>query len=67
MVDLHPEHARAVLEGLPIGVVLIDNAGRVSWANGSVAEVLQTDAQSLLGLEVRSLPLPYDPGRQRHR
>ena len=61
MVDLHPEHARAVLEGLPIGVVLIDNAGRVSWANGSVAEVLQTDAQSLLGLEVRSLPLPYDP------
>lgn len=59
MVDLQPEHACTVPEGLPIGVALIDNAGRESWANGSIAEALQTDAQSLLGLEVGSPPLPY--------
>ena len=61
MVKLHPEHARAVLDGLPIGVVLIDRDGRVSWINRYAASFLGGDADAVLGHEAAALPLPFTP------
>ena len=59
MVDLHPEHARAVLDDLPIGVVLIDRDGRVSWINRYATNFLGGDADQVLGHEIAALPLPF--------
>ena len=61
MVDLHPEHARAVLDDLPIGVVLIDRDGRVSWINRYATNFLGGDADQVLGHEIAALPLPFAP------
>lgn len=61
MVDLHPEHARAVLEGLPVGVILTDTRERVSWANAYAGKMLSVDPGSLLGHDVTTLGLPYTP------
>lgn len=62
MVDLHPEHARAVLEGLPVGVILTDRDQRVSWANAYAGKMLERAPDTLLGCEVTTLGLPYSPG-----
>ena len=61
MVKLHPEHARVVLDDLPIGVVLIDRDGRVSWINRYTANFLGGDADQVLGHEIAALPLPFAP------
>ncbi len=59
MVDLHPEQARAVLENLAVGVVLIDKNERVSWANTYASDLLGAQVDGLLGQDVASLPLPF--------
>lgn len=61
MVDLHPEHARAVLEGLPVGVILADRDQRVSWANAYAGKMLAREPSSLLGHDIDALGLPYTP------
>jgi hypothetical protein len=59
MVDIHPEHARAVLGELAIGVVLIDREARVTWLNSYAAMLLGTDVHELLGRKIASLRVPY--------
>ena len=61
MVDLHPEQARAVLDNLPVGVVLVDRNERVSWANAYASTLLETEVDGLLGQAVTSISLPYSP------
>jgi hypothetical protein len=59
MIGIHPEHARAVLENLALGIVLVDRHERVSWANAHAASLLGLAAERLPGLHVSELPLPY--------
>ena len=61
MVDLHPEQARAVLENLPVGIVLVDRNERVSWANAYASVLLGSETDGLLGQDVTCLPVPYAP------
>ena len=63
MVDLHPEQARAVLEDLPIGIVLVDRNERVSWVNAYASALLGGETEGLLGQDVTCLPVPYAPLR----
>jgi PAS domain len=59
MIDIHPEHARAVLETLAIGVVLVDRNQRVSWVNDYTATLLKRPVEGLLGCTMKELKLPY--------
>lgn len=59
MVDIHPEHARSVLESLAIGVVLVDRHQHVNWVNDYTSTLLKRPAESLLGRPVAELGLPY--------
>ncbi|MEM7540795.1 MAG: PAS domain-containing protein [Pseudomonadota bacterium] len=43
MIDLHPEHARAVLEAFPIGVFLTDANGQIMWMNRLMREQCSFD------------------------
>ena len=61
MIEIHPEHARAVLETLAIGVVLVDRNERVSWVNDYTATLLKRPVESLLGCSMAALELPYGP------
>lgn len=63
MVDLHPEQARAVLEHLSVGVILIDRNECVSWANAYASTLLGAHDDGLLGQHVTALPLPYSPSQ----
>ncbi len=61
MVDIHPEHARSVLESLAIGVVLVDKHGHVNWVNDYTSTLLKKPAAELLGRAIADLDLPYAP------
>lgn len=61
MVDIHPEHARSVLESLAIGVVLVDKHGHVNWVNAYTSTLLKKPAAELLGRAIAELDLPYAP------
>lgn len=61
MVDIHPEHARAVLESLAIGVVLVDRNQQVNWVNDYTSTLLKRPAEELLGRAIVELDLPYTP------
>jgi hypothetical protein len=61
MVDIHPEHARSVLESLAIGVVLVDKHGHVNWVNAYTSTLLKKPAEELLGRAIADLDLPYAP------
>ena len=61
MVDIHPEHARAVLESLAIGVVLVDRNQQVNWVNDYTSTLLKRPAEELLGRAIAELNLPYTP------
>ncbi|MCC6708314.1 MAG: PAS domain-containing protein [Gammaproteobacteria bacterium] len=61
MVDIHPEHARSVLESLAIGVVLIDKNQHVNWVNEYTSTLLKRPAEDLLGRAIADLDLPYAP------
>lgn len=59
MTELHPEHARSVLEHLACGVVMLDGAGRVVWSNAHAVSLLEMPAESLVGCYASDLGLPY--------
>jgi hypothetical protein len=59
MIEIHPEHARAVLETLAIGVVLVDRNQRISWVNDYTATLLKRPVETLLGCSPAELELPY--------
>ncbi len=59
MVDIHPEHARSVLESLAIGVVLVDRHQHVNWVNEYTSTLLKRPAAQLLGRAIAELDLPY--------
>jgi len=59
MTELHPEHARAVLEHLACGVVVLDGAGRVVWINAHAVSLLDQPAASVVGRYATDLGLPY--------
>lgn len=59
MIEIHPEHARAVLETLAIGVVLVDRNQRVSWVNDYTMTLLKRPVEALLGCSMAELALPY--------
>lgn len=61
MVDIHPEHARSVLESLAIGVVLVDKNQQVNWVNDYTSTLLKLPAEQLLGRPITELGLPYAP------
>ena len=61
MIEIHPEHARAVLETLAIGVVLVDRNQRVNWVNDYTATLLKRPVEALLGRSMAELALPYGP------
>ncbi len=61
MVEIHPEHARAVLESLAIGVVLVDRNQQVNWVNDYTSTLLKRPAEQLLGRSIAELDLPYTP------
>lgn len=61
MVDIHPEHARAILENLSVGIALIDRNERLTWINDYTAALLQAAPADLLGQDATTLPLPYTP------
>ncbi len=61
MVDIHPEHARAILENLAVGIALVDRHERLTWINDYTAALLQSTSGELLGLDITTLPLPYTP------
>lgn len=61
MVDIHPEHARAVLESLAIGMVLVDKNQQVNWVNEYTSTLLKRPAEELLGRAIADLDLPYAP------
>lgn len=61
MVEIHPEHARAVLESLAIGVVLVDRNQQVNWVNDYTSTLLKRPAEDLLGRSMAELELPYAP------
>lgn len=61
MVDIHPEHARSVLESLAIGVVLVDKHQHVNWVNAYTSTLLKRPAEDLLGRAIADLDLPYAP------
>lgn len=61
MIEIHPEHARAVLSEIALGLVLIDRDERVSWVNDYAAGLLGVEPASLLGRPIGELPLPYAP------
>ncbi len=59
MIDIHPEHARAVLGEIALGLILIDGEERVTWINDHAAELLGAEAASLVGQPVEELHVPY--------
>ena len=61
MVEIHPEHARSVLESLAIGVVLVDRNQQVIWVNDYTSTLLKRPAGALLGRSIVELDLPYAP------
>lgn len=61
MIEIHPEHARAVLETLAIGVVLVDRNQHVTWVNDYATTLLTLPAEELLGRPITELGLPYTP------
>jgi GGDEF domain-containing protein len=61
MIEIHPEHARAVLESLAIGVVLVDRNSQVNWVNDYTSTLLKRPAEELLGRSIAELDLPYAP------
>lgn len=61
MVDIHPEHARAILENLSVGIALIDRSERLTWVNDYTASLLALAPSELLGRDATTLSLPYTP------
>lgn len=59
MIELHPEHARAVLAELPVGMVLLDRRDRVVWLNTHASRLLDITLEDVMGRKVESLPIPY--------
>ena len=59
MIDLHPEHARGVVDAMPIGIVLIDFDENVTWLNHHASRLLDGEPHSAAGQPVQSLGLPY--------
>jgi len=58
MIELHPELARSIVEGLPTGIAVVDSKGRVVWGNAELCELLQRDSEQIIGHSVGSLQLP---------
>ena len=61
MIELHPELARTIVNDLPAGIAVIDDAGRVVWGNIALSELLQRDASDIIGRSAESLTLPIPP------
>ncbi|MEX2480810.1 MAG: hypothetical protein WD928_08115 [Gammaproteobacteria bacterium] len=59
MIELHPEHARAVLAELLVGVVMLDRRDRVVWLNAHATRLLEVALEDIMGRKVESLPIPY--------
>ncbi len=59
MIDIHPEHARTVLNELGIGVLLLDRSERGNWVNDYAANLLGATSEALLGREIDELSVPY--------
>jgi GGDEF domain-containing protein len=57
MVDMHPELARALLDDLPAGLVLLDQADRIVWANRAMGVLLDQSVSDLTGQSADALPL----------
>jgi len=58
MIELHPELARSIVNGLPIGVAVIDPNGRVVWGNAVLSDLLETAIADIIGCSANSLQLP---------
>ncbi|NVM21869.1 MAG: PAS domain-containing protein [Desulfobacterales bacterium] len=54
---------KAMVEGATLPVIVIDGDGRIIFANKSSEEFTEYSRQELLGLNVRDLCAPYEPGR----
>lgn len=59
MIDIHPEHARAIIGRIELGLVLIGDDERVTWVNEYASELVGARPESLLGQPINALPLPY--------
>lgn len=64
MIELHPELARSIVHGLPVGVAVVDPNGRVVWANAVLSDLLETSLQEMLGCSADSLQLPLPKADQ---
>jgi PAS fold/Diguanylate cyclase, GGDEF domain len=58
MIELHPELARSIVDGLPAGIAVIDADGHVVWANRVLSELMQRDTAEIIGRSAESLALP---------
>jgi len=61
MVEIHPEHARSVLDNLALGVVLLDRNEHISWVNEYACAASEQPASALLGRRPGDVGLPYAP------
>lgn len=59
MVEIHPEHARAVLATMPVGMVLLDRRDRVVWLNAHACHLLEVAFEDVMGRKIEGLPIPY--------
>jgi PAS domain S-box-containing protein len=59
MLSYRQEKVESVLHALPEGLMVVDEAGAVSFANGKLARLLGVDAGAIVGLPAReAVPLP---------
>ena len=57
MAELHPELARALLEGLPAGLVLVDETDHIVWANRAMGDLTRRPVGELTGQDAAALSL----------
>ena len=60
MTELHPELARSIVYGLPVGVAVVDSNDRVVWCNAVLGDLLEMALSDIIGrsAEILQLPLP---------
>lgn len=51
---------QSILDSAPVGMVILDRTGAVSWANRAAADILAADPASLAGRPVTTLVRPSD-------
>jgi PAS domain S-box-containing protein len=60
--SLVPSAARALLDALPSGFVVVDGSGRVVFENAASTDILGWSPGELIGLELHELIHPHGPG-----